>query len=98
MTNRYIPAYVVDDLFWTSNGTFHESQPFEKTSMEEGDQTRWHRWNSLILRDTTDSTYWAIDWREGLTENQEDIYPWSGSDTAEAYQVYPHEKVTVEYY
>lgn len=96
MTNRYIPSDVVNELLWSSDGAHFSG--WEKIKTEEGDQSRWHRWQALILRDITDDSFWAVDYREGLTENQEDVYPWQGAETAEAYQVYPHEKVTVEYY
>lgn len=69
---------------------------------EEGDDRRWSRTNTLVIRRLSDDTLWGINYEEGLTENQENEYPWkpySGTrpETVTAVRVYAYKVTVTEY-
>jgi len=65
-------------------------------------RSRWvdHYW--LVLRHS-DGTTWGIKYSDGLTEYQENDYPWdshyegSPDDLLELVRLYPYEVTTTEY-
>lgn len=56
---------------------------------EQGDDRRWYRTNMVVLRGPDGMTY-AFDYEEGLTENQENMYPWG-----DRYDKNPPEEIDV---
>lgn len=45
---------------------------------QEGDEGRWERHMLTVLRGPDGNTY-GFNWSSGLTENQDDYYPWGYS-------------------
>lgn len=48
---------------------------WRKIETVEGDSRRWQQhMETVVLR--PDNTYWVIQWENGLTENQDNTWPW----------------------
>lgn len=63
---------------------------------DEGD-SRWHHNHLMVIRDP-DGQHWGLRYRIGLTEEQENEYPWDGSnERLELLRLYRHEVRKVEY-
>lgn len=46
-------------------------------AMERITTLRWHElWRMVLVSDSDPDTYWGLEVREPLTENQDGIYPW----------------------
>lgn len=75
------------------------SMGWSHVAEEEGDAHRWEREMTTVIRNP-EGVHYAFDWRQGLTENQENQYPWQKHaynvpDLTEidVYEVYPGSKV-----
>lgn len=63
---------------------------------DEGD-SRWHHNYLMVIRDPG-GDLWGLDYRIGLTEDQENEYPWEGhEERLPLTRLYPHEVKTVVY-
>lgn len=59
-------------------------------------QGRWHNFHYLVLGNE-DGEFWGLLYGVGLTEYQENQYPWEGDRSLDLIRVYPHATTTVEY-
>lgn len=75
--NKTITRADLETLFWTdeevagwkrSGGNECDSSCYVRTS-------RWHDIYWLVLEDAS-GDLWGVTWESGLTEYQDDIYPW----------------------
>jgi hypothetical protein len=74
-----------------------EYEGWKFVAEEEGDEGRWMRHMTTVLKDPG-GAYWAFDWERGLTEYQETEYPWTtwaGTPITEigVYRVRPHDQI-----
>ena len=67
----------------------------------EGEDRRWSRTVMVVLENTEDGNWYAYEYEQGLTENQENEYPWEGdyhpTGQIELFRVYPKTKITTDY-
>lgn len=68
-----IPASLAQELIFGG-----EKDGWSWKAQEDGEDRRWSRANLTILAGP-DGNYWGFYWEEGLTENQENEYPWGSS-------------------
>lgn len=54
---------------------------------EEGDSGRWSIHMTTVLQDVGTNKFWAYNWQAGLTEYQENDYPWYGVEEVELFEV-----------
>jgi hypothetical protein len=60
-------------------------------------QSRWHDWYWLIVRDE-DGNCWGLQYGDGLTEEQENEWPWQEDDgDLKLVALYPHQVTKTEY-
>jgi hypothetical protein len=98
---RKINADLVEILFESNPGDEHlDWSKLDDVHISNG---RWESWNWLILEDPQ-GLLWAVPYGLGLTENQDNTYPWKGDgwcptppETVTAFQVVPRTKVVIEY-
>lgn len=62
MSKRHFTESEARELIWEC-----------EVDIEEGDNRRWSRSNTSIVK-ADDGKFYAIDWEEGLTEYQENEY------------------------
>ena len=60
------------------------------------DSTRWSLCYDLVIQNTADSRFWNAGYRQGATESQ-DEGPWEGDTEVTFTEVFPVEKVVIEY-
>ena len=66
-------------------------------SSPSGRDGRWHERYWMLLRNEAGETY-GVEYGVGLTEDQEDDYPWSwGTSDIPLLRLYPHTVTTVKY-
>jgi hypothetical protein len=68
-------------------------------SVESGNTGRWHERYWMVLRDDADGSVWGVEYGVGLTENQEDDYPWErgGGKPIPLVRLDRRERTVVEY-
>jgi hypothetical protein len=60
-------------------------------------ESRWHNWYWLIVRDE-DGQHWGLEYGDGLTESQENEWPWDDADgDLKLAPLYPHQVTKTEY-
>jgi arylamine N-acetyltransferase len=87
-----MPSEVAESMFWASVG--ETADGWTKVGEQEGDDGRWTRTISVVVLDP-EHNLWAFDYQQGLTENQDNDYPWmrwysEDPDEIEVYAVRPH--------
>jgi hypothetical protein len=75
---------------------------WEYVVQQEGDSHRWHTGWTLVLRHIPTGELWGLEYETGLTENQENSYPWDdGRNSAylpmKLKRLHPHTKVITAY-
>lgn len=96
---RMMPSETADSLCWMDDGQSKEG--WTKVATQEGDDHRWWREMTEIVKDP-DHALWAFDWKSGLTESQENEFPWENynapdDEETEVYSVRPVVKTVTEY-
>lgn len=67
-------------------------------SVRTGDQGRWHEKFWMVLREDAAGETWGVRYGVGLTENQEDDYPWDrATEPIKLTRLDRHERTVVEY-
>jgi hypothetical protein len=64
---------------------------------QEDRMSRWHILYDVILERTSDGTFWAFCYRMGLTENQENWYPWEDGKEVSLTRMKAVERTITEY-
>lgn len=97
-----IKTEVAQELYEAGKGGYHKDG-WTWIAEEEGDDRRWSRLNTVILR-APDGEYWAFDYDKPLTENSGDYekMPWDvygkpDLEEIELYHVYARTKIVTEY-
>ena len=102
-TTWTISTDLVEDLFNNdADGFTIPGYAWTRVTSVEGDDHRWEREHTLVLKHD-DGTFWGIDYRTGLTEMQENSYPWRPSygdrpETLELRRMEPETVTTVRYW
>lgn len=96
-----IPSDVVEELYDDHEAGLVEGFFYENDQI--GDNGRWQTHHTMILRRAADDTLWGVSYSLGLTEMQDNTYPWRGEysdppETVVATRVYPHTKLVTEYW
>jgi hypothetical protein len=68
-----IKSSIAEDLFDSDDGDVVDG--WTRVTDQEGDDGRWYRYHTLVVQDPT-GRYWGIDYSMGLTENQDNDFPW----------------------
>lgn len=94
MPTRIFEAdYLRDELDLPYYADAHEG---ENVSYDSG---RWMEYMTCYFKAPDDGKFYSFDWSKGLTENQEDEYPWgyygSGDEPVECVEVEPYEETVV---
>lgn len=95
-----MPSEVAEYLCFAEAGDTDEE--WTKVASLEGDDHRWWREMTEVFT-APDGALWAYDWKSGLTENQENEFPWEAGYNQEApteiemYSVKPVVKTVTEY-
>lgn len=85
------------DLLRANPGEQANDYYFKVTEQVDG-SGRWTEHRTVVFRQLFNlNDYWAFDYEVGLTEYQENEYPWEHSDKVECYRVEPHVVITIEY-
>jgi hypothetical protein len=61
------------------------------------DTRRWVSWHEVLFRAPDDGKVYAVDYRRGLTEHQDDTDLWDGEDTITAVEMEPYELIVTEW-
>lgn len=77
----------VEELIWDA------PKDVEKVETQEGDDRRWYRTNSVVFVVKPENRYFMVDYEQGLTEDQENVY-----DSQVAVEVVRKEKVITTTY
>lgn len=71
---------------------------WRRVAVVEGDDHRWERDMTLVISSMPSRQLYGIDFRVGLTEDQENTYPWDGATRPiELYRMERREVIHVEY-
>lgn len=102
MSKEYIdiPSRVPAELIYADAGD--EEGGFALVTIIDVGSRRWESDHTLVLRRLSDDTLWGIDYSQGLTENQDNTYPWAPDyrdppETVVATRLYPHEVTVISY-
>jgi len=87
-----INSSTVDELYCSGAGA--EVDGFRYVKDEDRDTGRWQSHHWMVLEEVASGDFYAIDYSEGLTENQSNDFPWRPDydeppATVEAFRVYP---------
>lgn len=95
-----IPAEVAEILCYSNDGREHEG--WRKMYDQERGSGRWNAHHWLVLQEIATGDQYAVEYSLGLTENQENDFPWKPDyqerpEFVDAFQVWPTTIITVEY-
>lgn len=104
MAEKGIPPETAEHLYENvREDNFEEKvDGWRAVAFEEGDNRRWSQHCDVILTED-DETFWAFGVELGLTENQDNTFPWNNGwgsanvTVVELYQVWPITKTIIEY-
>lgn len=95
-----IPTSTLDELYCDGVGAVVAG--FRYVADQEIATGRWdlHKW--MVLEDQESNDFFAVEYSEGLTENQEGDFPWKPlyeypPDSVDAFQVYPEVVTAITY-
>jgi hypothetical protein len=103
---RKIDADLVEILFVLPPGESHLD--WVKVSDVHLSDSRWESWHWLVVEDPQ-GDFWAVSYGMGLTENQDNTFPWKGGGwgaplpetvdafRVDAFRVVPRLKTVIEY-
>lgn len=103
MTDKKPPTITADQADEILDASYGEPgeivDGFTFIATIEGDQRRWMQGITIVVSDSED-VFWGLDYDRGLTENQENHYPWQGyggRTDVELTRLYPHTITTTTY-
>jgi hypothetical protein len=102
---RTIPAELAEELFDIEDGDTTEDLCWTRICEQGHGARRWSERRTVVVREESTGYFWGFDYEHGLTEEQENMYPWdpywvgdrSVSRAVEIYPLQRREKVVVEY-
>ena len=96
-----VDSEVAEELFHVSVG--NTVGPWRKEADQDLGSGRWDRHMWLVFSDE-DGHYWSVEYSLGLTENQENEFPWTKDmwtqkrpSTVEAFRVVPRIETVVHF-
>jgi hypothetical protein len=99
MTGKTIDPQHACDLF--ADGCAepgHTAGPWMFVGTQHVRTARWEEVYWMVVREQNTSDLYGVEYREGLTENQETEYPWEESEAPlSLVRLYSHEVTTFEY-
>lgn len=90
-----ITAQDAADLYDCDDGA--TAGPWTRAGTQHIRQSRWHDMYYLVVRDEA-GQHWGLVYGDGLTEYQDNEWPWEYSDDPlPLTRLYPHEVIKVEF-
>jgi hypothetical protein len=94
VTKKAIDSDTLAELFEYDDG--EKSGDWARVAVQHIDTARWYEHYYLVITDEPD-VFWGAHYSEGLTENQDNDYPWEDRDSVSLVRLYPHEVTRMEY-
>lgn len=100
MSKLSIPSSTVDELYCSGEGAVVDG--FRSVKDMYLDSGRWESHHWMVVEEIETNNFYAIEYSVGLTENQDNSFPWRPSygdkpATVEAFRVNPKPVVTMVY-
>jgi hypothetical protein len=95
-----INSSIVDELYCSGVGAEVDGFRYIRDDCQGSGRWQSHHW--MILEEIASNDFYAIEYSEGLTENQDHDFPWRSEygddpETVEAFRVYPKAVISVKY-
>lgn len=95
---KTISAGVASDLFYKANG--NEIDGWVRVADQYISVRRWESHHWLVLAEVAGKETWGLEYSKGLTEMQDNTFPWEGADDSAQLpltRLYPRTVTTVVY-
>lgn len=82
-----IAAALAEAMFWENPG--YEEDGWKKVTDQYVGSRRWQALHRIVLLNLGEGKLYGLDYRKGLTEYQDDTYPWHDEELDKLLDLYP---------